>query len=1132
MAMEPVVDELIESLASFRKKLEETPVGEATNSNVNMFDTSERDKMRENNQDFVDRFKKTFDKTPLSVDSKKSEDNKQPEKKITLSTTKSGEIDQRTKEYKQLFEQIKTKIDNNNVKTNGAQSNKQFLNVVKTYTSDNTKIIESTLSQMPKLIGDSMTDNLLAHLELMQETIQSKIPAADQNTSINNDMSKLISDVRSADTESKPKTRAKNDQDGDGLREIKQKIVQTKISEFDPKAAEQLAKYLSAGTVDGLKNSGIMQQLSKLKGGGGGDDSGVGISSVALLGLFLGLVKLFGMPLDSLTSSATLLSKLALGSYKGAVTGVKNAYNKLKGKITGKPTTTPKTTPKPTTPKTTPKPTTPKPAPKPAPKTAPKSTGTVPETKPKTTTPTPEPEPKPKTQPKSTLRRDGTGMGKAKPSPTPTTSKPGPVKFGQGGDNIIKSPFDKAVTETTQELGEQTSKTLTTVSKEAEELAAKKVSQEVTEGGTKIVNEGVESAMKAGAAKGAVKGLSIGAKALPLVGSFVSGYSAVKRFEEGDYFGSSLDAMSAIANASGPFTLGIGTALALAIDAGHIYLDMSKDGNKIKNYINRLGADTEEMKSFAEGVAKRTAELRKELDIVIPNLKNAEDVLSAANKAADAAGGNEYEDRTEDLRDDLLDNIKKHGDDVDAIYKNLSSESKIAMAHLEDNMNTDYKQIIGNLLEKKKSISYKSSASVGSGFSYTPPETRYRLNTKEGEELFEAANALGVQSAGVQLAEERKTAAMLELSKQFESQGGVNLGGQDLKIENGTIQGALDPEAMKELKRLRESDKEADRWFLESLEELGIKSTEKRTKRLAGEALNEQIKSVTGVDMLKQAEELQQAKERAMKLRDGVVTDIQITDEIDPATGKSIVTSTKTLPERHKKELTRLMDRYGASDTNELLKNMDAMAQQPGYRGTVDSDKKSFMDLQVAAGDDIEGYMATGQGLTPEAISGAAQAMQVLDENMAEIKSQRATELKPTPETQPNNLNVTPELKLDLTGAEGSEWNKQLQATPPPAEDLNRANLDIKKAATESETDRVDKMIKQNNEKSDQNQKETLQQLQLWINTNVKDKTSEGKANAVLNNSNTNVTNITTTETTLQGSRGKYRDVTDPMLGN
>ena len=123
-------------------------------------------------------------------------------------------------------------------------------------------------------------------------------------------------------------------------------------------------------------------------------------------------------------------------------------------------------------------------------------------------------------------------------------------------------------------------------------------------------------------------------------------------------------------------------------------------------------------------------------------------------------------------------------------------------------------------------------------------------------------------------------------------------------------------------------------------------------------------------------------------------------------------------------------------------------------------------------------------------------------------------------------------MKLDLTGAEGSEWNKQLQATPPPAEDLNRANLDIKKAATKSETDRVDKMIKQNNEKSDQNQKETLQQLQLWINTNVKDKTSEGKANAVLNNSNTNVTNITTTETTLQGSRGKYRDVTDPMLGN
>src|SRR5210317_222141 len=111
MAMEQVVDELIETLAAFRKKVEQTPDGDSADSNVNMFDTTERDKMRESNQDFVDRFKKTFDKTPLNVDNKKTDDNKQAEKKITLTTTKDGKVDQRTKEYKQLFEQIKTKID-------------------------------------------------------------------------------------------------------------------------------------------------------------------------------------------------------------------------------------------------------------------------------------------------------------------------------------------------------------------------------------------------------------------------------------------------------------------------------------------------------------------------------------------------------------------------------------------------------------------------------------------------------------------------------------------------------------------------------------------------------------------------------------------------------------------------------------------------------------------------------------------------------------------------------------------------------------------------------------------------------------------------------------------------------------
>jgi hypothetical protein len=451
-----------------------------------------------------------------------------------------------------------------------------------------------------------------------------------------------------------------------------------------------------------------------------------------------------------------------LGGYKGAINGLKTSAGKFMNKIKsmnpfakkppGTPTAAKKTPPKPTPPK--PKPTAPEPKPKPKTFTKPTTPETAPELKPKAKTP----EPKPKTT--SPLRRDGSGLGK-KPQTVAPKPKPAPsVQFGPG-DAALKSPMDNVITETTDDIGKKTSQTLSDVSKQAEKAAAKKVSQEVADTGTKLVGEGIENAAKAGAAKGAATGLKLGAKTLPILGAGVSGYMAIKRFEEGDYFGSTLDAMSAIANASGPFTLGVGTALSLAIDAGHMYLDMSDTGNKIKSYINRLGADTEEMKIFAENVAKRTAELRKELDVVVPNLKSAEDVLSAANKAADAAGGNEYEDRTEVLRDDLLDGIKKHGSDVEAIYENLSSESKIAMAHLEDNMNTDYKQIIGNLLKSKKSVSYKSSASVGGGFMYTSPETKYRLNTQKGEELFEAANALGMQSAGAQLAEERKTAAML-----------------------------------------------------------------------------------------------------------------------------------------------------------------------------------------------------------------------------------------------------------------------------------------------------------------------------------------------------------------------------------
>jgi hypothetical protein len=214
---------------------------------------------------------------------------------------------------------------------------------------------------------------------------------------------------------------------------------------------------------------------------------------------------------------------------------------------------------------------------------------------------------------------------------------------------------------------------------------------------------------------------------------------------------------------------------------------------------------------------------------------------------------------------------------------------------------------------------------------------------------------------------------------------------------------------------------------------------------------------------------------------------------------------------------------------------MDEMAQKPGYKGTVDSDKKSFMDLQVAAGDDIEGYMATGEGFTPRAMASTAQAMQVLDQTMRDISLQQkidqAPKIEPSVETQQDNL----ELKLDLTGAEGSPWAEQFQATPTPPVDINKAELDVKKANIKQEGNRMSTILKENQKHTDQvlqKQAMTLDQLQLWLNTNVNDKSSDAKAAAVVNNSNTNVTNITTAEPTQQQQRGKARSVTDPLLGN
>jgi hypothetical protein len=113
---------------------------------------------------------------------------------------------------------------------------------------------------------------------------------------------------------------------------------------------------------------------------------------------------------------------------------------------------------------------------------------------------------------------------------------------------------------------------------------------------------------------------------------------------------------------------------------------------------------------------------------------------------------------------------------------------------------------------------------VGSGWNYTPPSESVRINDRKGEELFEAANTIGMQGAGRQLGEEREKAAIAEMRSQFIRQGGVKIGEQSIKLDKGKFAGdtLFTQDTWKELNRLENSEKETDKWLFQTYKKLGL----------------------------------------------------------------------------------------------------------------------------------------------------------------------------------------------------------------------------------------------------------------------------------------------------------------------
>lgn len=430
----------------------------------------------------------------------------------------------------------------------------------------------------------------------------------------------------------------------------------------------------------------------------------------------------------------------------------------------------------------------------------------------------------------------------AKPPPPTASIDPPKLPPGDGGSlppeqqRRMQQAMDniKASQGNADEVIEQAAKN---VDKIDEGVKAAAETAKTTQTGAKALANSTDDLTKAATA--ATNATKLSTKAFIGLSTIISYGSAAVRFDDEnmltgekkdrDYIGGSLDVVSGTVGLVPVF----GQAISLGIDVGHMALDMSTKGRRIKGYVNRLGQDSVEMEAFGKAVEERVKQQSKELAAATVGIKDMNAVAKAASIGASTAGGWEYHDRTEDFRDELLGAIRKHGKNIDKIYNELDADAKQNMKLLEKKLGTDYKGVIGGLLQNYETIEYQDTNWSGGLWQYTEPVTKTRANVEEGEKLFEAANNLGLMMSGLTVSEKKKEWATNNMVKQFLDAGAVTIGNQTLKLDNVWDDGwtrdgnfemnqVLTPETMAELERLKTSKKETDQWIWQSLKWLEI----------------------------------------------------------------------------------------------------------------------------------------------------------------------------------------------------------------------------------------------------------------------------------------------------------------------
>lgn len=328
-------------------------------------------------------------------------------------------------------------------------------------------------------------------------------------------------------------------------------------------------------------------------------------------------------------------------------------------------------------------------------------------------------------------------------------------------------------------------------------------------------------------------------KRIPLIGTALSFAAAWDKFKQGNVLGGAIDIASGIAT----MIPGPGTAISIGLDVLNMWLgdpgnpdsNAAKAGGKMsdlwdsikstgKKLLKGLGNsllgvlpewmrgkvasflglehdgesyDSEE--AFAKAQAAAVESQTKSLEKTGLDTAAIKDITSAAVKAADKAGGDEFYDRTvaiEDLVRDSEGSMRK-------FKQNMSADQKKNIETYAKKMGTTYDSVVAQL-----AASYKDEWG-----------TNNIDKSKRG-----LVNSIAQTATGYQLAREKNEAAINSLTENFKSVG-VTLGDANLKLDKA---GKIDPNVklnksmFKEIERLEKSTDEADQWYMQALERAGV----------------------------------------------------------------------------------------------------------------------------------------------------------------------------------------------------------------------------------------------------------------------------------------------------------------------